>query len=211
LRLYNETNIKVAKQDFIRFYNIFKMLFTKKKFTEEELIRLCQKNDAKAQRDFYERFSARMMAICKRYVKDSMEAEDLMVNGFLKVFEKIHQYRFEGSFEGWLRRIFVNECLSFLRKKQLMFVDAQNRYDLFDTQQVTDLNLNVEDLLKMISQLPDGYRTVFNLYAIEGYSHQEVAEMLGISEGTSKSQLSRARAMLQQYLTENSILNVQNG
>jgi RNA polymerase sigma-70 factor (ECF subfamily) len=134
-------------------------------------------------------------------VKDKMEAEDVLVSSFTKVFKRIQQYSGEGSFEGWLRRIVVNESLSYLRKNKNMYletdIEAVNQEPNFEK---IDTQLETEDLLKMINDLPTGYRIVFNMYAIDGYSHKEIGSHLGISENTSKSQLSRARALLQRNL-----------
>ncbi len=168
---------------------------------ENELIEGCKKHESHAQRQLYDRFSRKMYALCSRYVKDKMEAEDVLVSSFTKVFERIHQYKGEGSFEGWLRRIVVNESLSYLRKNKNMYLETdieavyqEPNFDKIDTL------LEAEDLLKMINELPMGYRIVFNMYAIDGFSHKEIANHLEINENTSKSQLSRARAMLQRNL-----------
>ena len=168
---------------------------------ENELIEGCKKHESYAQRQLYDRFSGKMYALCNRYVKDKMEAEDVLVSSFTKVFERIHQYSGEGSFEGWLRRIVVNESLSYLRKNKNMYletdIEAVNHEPNFEK---IDTQLETEDLLKMINDLPTGYRIVFNMYAIDGYSHKEIGSHLGINENTSKSQLSRARALLQRNL-----------
>lgn len=152
-----------------------------------------------------------MLGLCARYVRDQFEAEDIMIKGFVKAFQKMDQYTGEGSFEGWLRRIMVNESLSFLRsyKNLLMAVQIETAEREMDYQAL-ESHLEAEDLMTMINSLPDGYRTVFNLYAIEGYSHKEIAESLGITEGASKSQLSRARAHLKRILldSENDILKI---
>lgn len=171
--------------------------------TEEDLIRRCKKMDALAQKYLYEKYSAKFLGICKRYFSNLQEAEDAMIEAFMKIFEKITLFRNEGSFEGWLKRIVVNQCLIELRKKSMLFVSAENNFnELALTIDEANSNLNVEDLLACLQKLPDGYRVVFNLYAIEGYSHQEIAQMLGISEGTSKSQLFRARSMLQRFVSQ---------
>jgi RNA polymerase sigma factor (sigma-70 family) len=169
--------------------------------TEEDLIKGCKRRDPKAQHAIYERYSGIMLGLCVRYVIDRSDAEDVMINGFVKALDKIDQYQGSGSFEGWLRRIMVNEALAFIRtqKNLLMAVEIEKAEKEPDYRYLND-NLEEADLLAMINKLPDGYRTVFNLYAIEGYSHKEIAEMMGISENTSKSQLSRARAHLQKYL-----------
>jgi len=172
-----------------------------KSVTEELLIEGCQKNQAQAQRDVYDRFSPMMYAVCIRYIGDTEVAKDIMIQGFLKVFNKIQQFRNEGSFEGWIRRIMVNESLTFIRKNKFMHLEV----DLETAERSPDMNyvedqIEAEELMDIINMLPPGYRTVFNLYAIEGYSHKEIGEMLGISENTSKSQLSRARKHLQDLL-----------
>lgn len=177
------------------------MLRIHKSLTEEELLEGCRKRKASAQRMMYDRLAGKMLGICVRYIKDLEEAEHVMIGGIVKVFDKLHQYKGEGSFEGWVRRIVVNDCLMYIRKNRSMSLqcdvaDAENDPNL----QVLEDQLNAEDLVKMIQELPVGYRTVFNLYAIEGYSHAEIAEQLSISENTSKSQLSRARKWLQNRL-----------
>ena len=170
---------------------------------EAELIKGCIRRERAAQKHLYEAFSSKMYALCCRYVKDSMEAEDVLVTAFTKILERIEQYKGEGSFEGWIRRVVVNEALTYLRRNRSMYIEteleAADRDP--DYQQLSD-HLEAEDLINMIRELPSGYRIVFNLYAIDGYSHKEIAEQLNISENTSKSQLSRARTFLQKLLTE---------
>lgn len=171
--------------------------------TEEELLKGCKKRDHHAQKRLYDTFSPKMYAICYRYVKDSMEAEDVLVTAFTKIFERIDQFKNEGSFEGWIRRVVVNEALTYLRRNRSMYLEteleAAGREP--DYTSMSD-HLEAEDLMNMIQELPVGYRMVFNLYAIDGYSHKEIAEQLDISENTSKSQLSRARTYLQRLLAE---------
>ena len=169
--------------------------------TEVQLIAALKRGESRAYKIVYERFSGKMLAVCTRYCANRADAEEVMLDGFMRVFEKITQFREDGSFEGWVRRIMVTESLMFLRKSKqwrqevpIEEVTVEQDYDWADTA------VNENDLLRIVNQLPDGYRTVFNLYAIEGYAHAEIAEMLGISEGTSKSQLSRARIMLQANL-----------
>jgi RNA polymerase sigma factor (sigma-70 family) len=168
----------------------------------ELLLKGCQKGDRKAQKQLFDYYSSKMYSICYRYLKDAMTAEDAMITGFTKVFEKIGQFKEEGSFEGWIRRIMVNESLTIIRKQRYMFVetDLEEAHPQLDFESI-DHQLNAEDLLAMIAELPHGYRVVFNLYAIDGYTHQEIATQLGISENTSKSQLSRARVHLQKKLS----------
>ncbi|WP_373512381.1 RNA polymerase sigma factor [Persicitalea sp.] len=169
---------------------------------EAQMVKALRQGDPKAQRQLYDRYAPRMLGVCMRYVGDQMTAEDVLVEGFMKVFDKIAQFKSEGSFEGWMRRIMVNESLGYLRQRKRI----QEVAILDEAQQVVDISLadeslETEEMLKMIDTLPTGYRTVFNLYAIEGYAHAEIAEKLGITESTSKSQLHRARAMLQQLVT----------
>lgn len=171
--------------------------------SEAQLVKSLQKGDTKAQRHLYEKYSARLLAVCVRYINDKMEAEDVMIEGFMRIFEKIDQFKGEGSFEGWMRRLMTNEALMYLRTKRHIEIDI----DAPEAQQLTnydwaDANLEADDLMAIIGKLPTGYRTVFNLYAIEGFSHAEIAEQLGITESTSKSQLHRARALLQEMVKE---------
>lgn len=138
-----------------------------------------------------------------RYIRDKEEAEHVMIGGIVKVFEKMDQFKGDGSFEGWVRRIIVNDCLMYIRKNRNMSLetDIEEVYDNPNLKVMED-KLDEKDLLKLINDLPVGYRTVFNLYAIEGYSHAEIAKQLGINENTSKSQLSRARKWLQARLKD---------
>jgi RNA polymerase sigma-70 factor (ECF subfamily) len=170
---------------------------------EHELIEGCRRQNRQAQQALYELYSGKMYALCCRYVKDKMEAEDVLVVAFTKIFERIHQYKGDGSFEGWIRRVMVNESLGFLRKNKNMYVETDiEAAEREPNYEQLDSALEAEDLMKLIEGLPTGYRVVFNLYAIDGYSHQEIGEQLGISENTSKSQLSRARVLLQKRLLE---------
>jgi RNA polymerase sigma factor (sigma-70 family) len=171
--------------------------------SEQKLIAGCRNKNRAAQQQLYNSYSGKMYALCSRYVKSSMEAEDVLVTAFTKVFEKIDQFKSEGSFEGWIRRIVVNESLTWLRKNKAMYVEADiEKADREPDYNLMSDHLEAEDLLKIIQQLPAGYQLVFNLYAIDGYSHKEIAEQLGISENTSKSQLSRARVYLQKLLVQ---------
>jgi RNA polymerase sigma factor (sigma-70 family) len=170
---------------------------------EEELLKGCLKRERTAQQQLFDTYSSKMYGLCYRYVRHAMEAEDILVTAFTKIFEKIDQFKGEGSFEGWMRRIMVNEALTYLRKSRSMYLETDleqaDREPDFDS--ISD-HLETEDLLKMIQELPAGYRLVFNMYAIDGYSHKEIAGQLGISENTSKSQLSRARVYLQKMLAD---------
>ena len=168
---------------------------------EAELINGCIRRQRGAQKQLYDMYSATMYGTCCRYIKDTMAAEDVLVVAFTKVFENIDKYRGEGSFEGWVKRIVINEALIHLRKQRSMFVVTELEESLPDTESDGNYDfLEQEDLMSMIDQLSPGYRNVFNLFAIDGYSHKEIAEKLGISESTSKSQLNRARSVLQKLL-----------
>lgn len=170
--------------------------------TDEELVKGCVSKKPAAQKALFEKFSRKMMGVCLRYAERTEEAEDMLQNGFIRVFEKIETFRGEGSLEGWVRKIVVNESLSWLRKNKMekMNLDIEDaKYMLPGNNHVSE-TVNEKDLLKMIQKLPTGFRTVFNMYAIEGYSHKEIGELLGISEGTSKSQYSRAKVHLQHML-----------
>ncbi len=177
-------------------------LYFYKSDSEEKLIRSCQKGDSTAQREIYNKYSGKMMGVCLRYINSRFEAEDILINGFMKVFDKIGQYKHEGSFEGWVRKIMVNESLGYIRKNKSIYMEVEIEKADYQADFNTEASyqLEAEELLQLVQQLPTGYKTVFNLYAIEGYSHKEIAEIMGISENTSKSQLSRARALLQQNL-----------
>lgn len=170
--------------------------------TDDELVKGCIDNNPACQKLLFERFSRKMMGVCLRYAGRSEEAEDMLQNGFIRIFEKLSTFRGTGSLEGWVRRIIVNESLTYLRKNKAMQmnIDIEDaKYKVPGNSHVGE-SMNEKDLLKIIQQLPAGFRTVFNMYAIEGYSHKEIAEELGISEGTSKSQYSRAKTHLQQIL-----------
>jgi RNA polymerase sigma-70 factor (ECF subfamily) len=167
----------------------------------EENIRKCIKGDRKAQAALYRQFSSKMYGVCLRYSRDSAEAEDNLQEGFVRVFTRIEQFEFKGSFEGWIRRIMVNTALEKYRKKSpLHLVEDLVVYEGTTLVEETLSSISAEDLLKMIQQLPPRYRMVFNLYAIEGYSHQEIGTLMNISEGTSKSNLCRARMILQKRI-----------
>ncbi|GAB3577104.1 sigma-70 family RNA polymerase sigma factor [Spirosoma luteolum] len=166
--------------------------------TENQLIAALKRGESKAHKVAYDRYAGKMLAVCQRYTGNRDDAEEVMLDGFMRVFEKIDQFREDGSFEGWIRRVMVTESLMFLRRnKQLRQEVSIDDVQVEPDYTWADTAIHEQELMRLVNQLPDGYRTVFNLYAIEGYSHAEIAEMLGISEGTSKSQLSRARALLQ--------------
>lgn len=167
----------------------------------EEIIQGCRLRKATAQRELFNRYSSRLLGIIRRYVGSIGEAEDILINGFMKIFERIDQYSGEGSFEGWVTRIMVNESLTFIRKNKNMSIEVSlEKAEKHPDYSFAQERLQAEQLLSMIDDLPVGYRTVFNLYVMEGYSHNEISEMLQISEGASKSQLSRAKACLRKQI-----------
>jgi len=166
---------------------------------ENEIIRLAISNNRQAQQMIYARFSGKMLGVCRQYIKDIHYAEDLMVTAFMKVFLNLKNFEHKGNFEGWIRRIMINECISYIRvQKKVNFLEDE--YYEEESFNATESNFNVNEVQFLIDNLPDGYKMVFNLYVIEGYKHQEIATILGINEGTSKSQLSHARKMLQQQI-----------
>ena len=170
---------------------------------EKELIQRCNANDRVAQRLLYERFAPLLMAICRRYV-GQQQAEDVVQDSFIRIFQYLVQYRQEGSFEGWIRRVCVNTCIRHLEKAKRLQVDYQSddmpEYAVPPT--VID-QMSANELMVVIDQLPDGYRTVFNLSVIEGYAHKEIASLLGIEESSSRSQLTKARKFIQRSLNAN--------
>lgn len=174
--------------------------------TDQKLAKQCSKGDSKAQRELYVKYAPQMLSVCRRYVRSLEDAEEVLSNAFIKVFRKIDQYNGDGALGGWIRRIMINESLNFIRYQKNLFVEVEEENHSVLSHEDVQENANAEHLMMMISELPLGYRTVFNLYGIEGYSHKEIGEMLGISENTSKSQLSKARKHLQQKLGENELL-----
>lgn len=175
--------------------------------TQEQIIDGCKRGEPLAQRELYERYAGVMYAICCRYIKDRAMAEDLLHDGFITLYTKIGDFRGEGSFEGWCKRIFVNTALGYLRKNNpLTHTDDITEMGWIGASDATAIeNLSTEDIHKLIEQLPEGYRVTLNLYAVEGYSHKEIAEIMGVSENTSRSQYSRARAKLIEILKHNNI------
>ncbi|GAA4352606.1 RNA polymerase sigma factor [Hymenobacter saemangeumensis] len=169
---------------------------------EADLVAECRRGNPRAQRVLYDRLAAKMMAVCLRYVRHPEDAEEVLMQGFVKVFQNLQGYRQEGCLNAWVRRIMVNTALSYLRSKRPAHLDLDDcTPQLASVAAQAESELATEDLQRLIQDLPAGYRTVFNLYAIEGYTHPEIGALLGISEGTSKSQLSKARAQLQRQLT----------
>ena len=178
---------------------------------EKELIELAVEHNRHAQHQIYSKFSPKMLSVCRQYIKDLHQAEDIMITAFMKTFANLKHFEHKGSFEGWIRRIMVNECISFIRvaKKVKFIEDNPEFYQDEKSFNNIESQFSVEDIQFLIDNLPDGYRMIFNLYAIEGFKHHEIATMLGISEGTSKSQLSHARKMLQNAINKEK--NYENG
>ncbi|WP_300566938.1 RNA polymerase sigma factor [Flavobacterium sp.] len=166
---------------------------------EKELIQLAVENNRHAQQRIYSKFSPKMLSVCRQYIKDLHQAEDVMITAFMKVFANLKNFEHKGSFEGWIRRTMINESISYLRvQKQVKFIEDEHYIE--ESFNNIESQFSVEDIQFLIDNLPDGYKMIFNLYAIEGFKHQEIAKMLNINEGTSKSQLSHARKMLQEQI-----------
>ena len=169
---------------------------------DSALINECVKGNAKAQKMLFDKFAPKMMTVCLRYGSYSMEAEDILQDGFVKTFNKLVDFKQEGSLEGWIRRIMVNTALDAIRKNKKYAQDANIDdvgFKISNFESASD-DIQAEDLLKLINSMPEGYKVVFNLFAIEGYSHKEISELMNISENTSKSQYSRARSYLRTRL-----------
>lgn len=170
----------------------------RKGITEKLLIELCLKQDREAQKQLFDLYAGKMKFLCMRYARYSQEAEDFTQEGFIRVFKNLHQFNHQGSFEGWIRRIMVNTCLKNLKRKYVTNeISGIEDYQHQETYPEIFSKLSVEELMKLVNQLPDGYKTVFNLFAIEGYSHKEIGKLLNIGESTSRSQLAKARKILQ--------------
>ena len=172
-----------------------------RELSDQEMVHGCLREERKYQEALYARYSRRMYAVCLRYARHQLEAQDLLQDGFVKVFDKLHSFRLEGSLEGWIRRIMVTTCISEYRKKAFQL----ERFGLehlpeepVEPMALDALGLN--ELLKLVADLPDGYRVVFNMFAIEGFDHSEISAMLGCGESTSRSQLAKARRMLQKRI-----------
>jgi len=170
--------------------------------TDDHIIQGCRKGDRKAQQALYEKYKAMLFNVCLRYGSGWHEAEDLLQEGLIQVFGNLYQYRPTGPFGAWLRKVMVNTALQHLRKKKRMFqtVEMEEVADGFEADEDLFARYREEALVQMLQRLPEGYRAVFNLYVIEDFSHREIGEMLGITESASRSQLTRAKAMLRQML-----------
>lgn len=164
---------------------------------EKTLIKRAASGQREAQQTLYDSYAPKMLSVCRQYIRDVHYAEDVMIMGFVKVFKNLERFRHEGSFEGWIRRIMIREAISYLRKKQFVVFDEELLKDTNSIYVDSSSKLDAGHIQKLIDELPDGYKLVFVLFAIEGYKHNEIARMLEISESTSKSQLFKARRVLQ--------------
>jgi RNA polymerase sigma-70 factor (ECF subfamily) len=172
-------------------------------YLEQQLISDCLQGDRTAQKKLYETYSGKMMAVCLRYCKDRETAKDLLHDGFLKVFTHLDSFKGSGSFEGWIRRIMVNTALEFLRKQtdEGYHLDVEEAFTLTNDEVGIMERMQAEELIRIIQKLPDTYRTTFNLFVVEGYSHREIAEAMNITESSSRVYLTRARQLLQDMLS----------
>ncbi|MFL0354268.1 RNA polymerase sigma factor [Xanthomarina sp. GH4-25] len=167
---------------------------------ETVLIKKAIKNNREAQHVLFEMHAPKMLSVCRYYIKDVQHAEEAMLNGFFKVFKYLKNYKAEGSFEGWIRRIMVRESISFLRQQKHIEFSVEKMEETNTYSNQINTEIEVAEIQKLIDGLPEGYKIVFVMYAIEGYKHAEIAELLKITEGTSKSQLFKARKMLQEQI-----------
>ena len=168
--------------------------------SDEAVVKKILHGDVRAEKQLYDRYAAKMLGVCRMYIKDIHYAEDVMIQGFTRALDNLGKFRFEGSFEGWLRRIMVREAIDFLRERTQLY------FENIETAQVPpvdtgEVDIDADLLQLLIDRLPEGYRTVLVMFAVEGYSHKEIADMLTISENTSKSQLFKARKKLQEQLS----------
>jgi RNA polymerase sigma-70 factor (ECF subfamily) len=179
--------------------------------TEEQMLAGSMNNNASAQEVFYNRFSPRMLGVCYRFAKNREDAEDMLQEGFIKVFTQLHQYRSEGALEGWIRRIIVHTCINILKKNKKFSdsVDLIHAHSIHVKEDMIPSIMQAKQVVECIRLLPLGYRTVLNLYAIEGYSHKENSKILEVEESTSRSQYTRAKAMLEEILVKKNIIQKQ--
>lgn len=176
---------------------------------ENQLIKKAANGNREAQKQMYAQYGPKMLGVCRQYIKDMHFAEDAMINGFVKVFRYLDTFKFEGSFEGWIRRIMIRESITFLRKRQFVVYDDEI-YDQNEPYTSSSLEMDTEYIQLLIDKLPQGYKLVFVLFVVEGYKHQEIAEILGITDSTSKSQLFKARKLLQDQLKKQNIIGYGN-
>jgi RNA polymerase sigma factor (sigma-70 family) len=176
--------------------------------TEEALLQACLKNQPAAQQELYSKYSPKMLAVCYRFARNREDAEDMLQEGFIRVFTQIHQFQNKGSFEGWIRRIIVHTCINHIKKHKKFndSVDITQAHTLQVREDSVPSIIQAKQVIECIRMLPIGYRTVLNLFAIDGYSHREISAMLDIEESTSRSQYTRAKAMLEQILVQKKII-----
>lgn len=179
------------------------------KYAEYEIIQGCIAGNLQHQRMLYDLYAGKMMTVCLRYASSKFEAEDMLQESFIRIFKYIDQFKYNGSLEGWIRRIVVNCCIRCLEQKKIKFVQEEYAADKISTEHDGLESLNEEQILALIKALPEGYKMVFNLYIIEGYSHDEIAQILKITAATSRSQLLKARKMLQSKIIELSKIIIQ--
>ena len=165
-----------------------------------QIIQACKREDRKSQKQLYDHYAPLFMSICMRYLKSKEDAEDLLVHSFYKILSNLHKYSGKGSFEGWMKKLLVNECLMFLRKRHNFHMSIESAHFIAVEEVTVTDKLQYDDLIACLALLPPGYRTVFNLYVIEGYKHREIAEQLGISINTSKSQLILAKQRMKSII-----------
>jgi RNA polymerase sigma factor (sigma-70 family) len=173
-----------------------------------QLLKDAGKNDPIAQKRLFDQYSGTMLLVCRRYIKDFQDAEEMLLNGFFKFFSSIESFQYinEAALYSWIKRIMINECLMFLRKKMAFVVISDLPTEDHPAEDDVLDKLNAEDIFRLVLELPAGYRTVFNLHAIEGWEHKEISKTLGISEGTSKSQLNKARKLLKKNLSQQGLI-----
>ncbi len=169
---------------------------------DENLIKECLKNNRVAQKELYDKYSSKLMGVCIRYTNSKEDAEDMLIEGFTLIFQKLSMFKGDGSFEGWMKRIMINNAISHFRtnSKYRFHKDIEEVYNEIEKQESIIEKMEAQRIMKLVNSMPKGYRMIFNLYAVEGYTHREIADKLDLSEGTSKSQFSKARKWLQNRL-----------
>lgn len=179
--------------------------------SEQDMIQGCIKGNLSSQKQLYEQYAGKMLAVCMRYAKDRSEAEDMLQEAFLKVFQNISKFKFEGSFEGWVRRIMIFSAINYYKQRSRKFKEDldQQHVDVAYNEQIID-RISAKEIMELVQQMPEGYKLIFNLFAIEGFSHKEIAEELGIAIGTSKSQYARAKQYMQNLLAKYEHIHLSN-
>jgi RNA polymerase sigma factor (sigma-70 family) len=182
---------------------------TQHRMKEEDLIIGCVKEDRNCQKELYRKFAGKMMVVCLRYASSRMEAEDMLQDGFIKIFDNISKFKMEGSLEGWVRRIMVNTAINKIRSNKIRFEEIGDDSEDFRDQDKNVIDrMSEQDILDLINKMPQGYKYVFNMYAIEGFSHKEIADSLGIEEASSRSQYAKAKKYLQSQIIKLEKINL---